>query len=443
MLLGCLCAALALPAVDVPSGPATTAAEAARYEAAALQLLQANATPAQSVVAALAFTRALNFYRTHGDVDKVNELQANIYWCRKQMTLADVQAYVAAKTQDPSLAQVATDMEAAIPGAIPQDQAGVYFSRAEAFATANPKDFLRIAIRYFEVADRFQGTEVSLTAQRRSLEAQRQAAPAGSADRVAEELKALVPVPGDMPAQAVRILTEHNLAVTAVTGKASEEVAKQTKRTQELLAKEADTEQKRGNLATTVAIRQQMADLEQATPGVSKQAVAHVESYREAKAKLVERAQEGVTREQKKTLKALATAQSDETRKGNVAGALAIKAKSDEMSAVIAEVVATQQRLAAQRHILGAWNIAIQGDDGRYKAVWTFTADGRVLETQQTWDNESLADKEASYRIEEARVFISLPDPANWNAFNFPIDPKRTLGDSWKGNGRLTAVKKP
>lgn len=441
LIVGSLALAIALPAADLPTGPATTAADAERYENAALELLQTNAGPAQSVAAALAFTRALNFYRTQGNADKVSELQASIYWCRKQMTLADVQSYLAAKTQDPTLAQVAIEMDAAIPASIPQDQAAVYFSRAEAFAQANPKEFLRIAIRYFEVADRFQGTEVSLTAQRRSLEAQRQATPAGTGDSVALALKALVPVPGDMPAQAVKILTEHNLAVSAVTTKASEDLSKEAKRAQEQLTKEADSEQKKGNLAGTVAIKQQLAELDRDVPGLTKQAKSIVESFRETKSKIMDRAQDGVTKEQKKTLKSLETAQSDETKKGNVAGALAIKSKSDEMAASIAEVTAAQQRLAAQRNIIGSWNVTIQGDDGRYKALWTFTSDGRVLETKQTWDGEPLTDKEATYQVQESRVFISLPNPDNWNAFNFPIDPKRTLGDSWKGKGRLTAVK--
>lgn len=317
LILVCLTLALALPAVEMPSGPPSTITDAQRYETAALHLLQTNPSPANSVAAALAFTRALNFYRSQGDIDKVNELQSNIYWCRKQMTLTDVQAYLAAKNQDPTLAQVAMDMDAAIPAAIPQDQAGIYFSRAEAFAQANPKDFLRIAIRYFEVADRFQGTEVSLTAQRRSLEAQRQASPTGASDRVADELRAKVPVPGDMPAQAVKILTEHNIAVSAVTSKASDDLAKEGKRTQDLLAKEAESEQKRGNLASTVAIKQQLAELDQDIPGISKQATSLVGAYREAKAKLMDRAQAGITKEQKKSLKSLEAAQSDETKKGN------------------------------------------------------------------------------------------------------------------------------
>lgn len=436
LIAGCLALVVALPAADLPTGPAASADDAERYETAALELLQTNTGPAQSVAAALAFTRALNFYRSQGNTDKVSELQASIYWCRKQMTLTDVQAYLAAKTQDPTLAQVAAEMDAAIPASIPQDQAGVYFSRAEAFAQANPKEYLRIAIRYFEVADRFQGTEVSLTAQRRSLDAQRQATPAATGDSVADALKAQVPVPGDMPAQGVKILTEHNLAVSAVTGKASEDLGKETKRAQEQLTKEADSEQRKGNLTGTVAIKQQIADLDGEVPGLTKQAASIVESYRAAKTKIMDRAQESVTKEQKKTLKTLEAALSDETKKGNVAGALAIKTKRDEIANALAEVAAGQQRRAAQKNIVGTWLVSI----GLYRGTWTFSADGTVHKTNQGGNGKVFPDEQTTYQVQDAKVHIAGGGSA-WDTFNFPIDPKGTTGESWT-KGKLTAVKK-
>lgn len=44
-----------------------------------------------------------------------------------------------------------------------------YFEKARAYARANPKKHFIIAVRYFEIADRFRGTEVSLQAQKLSL----------------------------------------------------------------------------------------------------------------------------------------------------------------------------------------------------------------------------------------------------------------------------------
>src|ERR1035441_7237088 len=49
------------------------------------------------------------------------------------------------------------------------DEAQPWFERAAQFAAQNPDEHLLIAIRFFEVADRFQGTPASLKAQDRSL----------------------------------------------------------------------------------------------------------------------------------------------------------------------------------------------------------------------------------------------------------------------------------
>ena len=49
-----------------------------------------------------------------------------------------------------------------------------YMDRADLYAQAHPQELHQIAIRYFEVALRFQGTPTSLTAQQLSLEAQQQ-----------------------------------------------------------------------------------------------------------------------------------------------------------------------------------------------------------------------------------------------------------------------------
>jgi hypothetical protein len=56
--------------------------------------------------------------------------------------------------------------------AVATDQAPAYFT-AETYAKTHPDQPFLIAIRYSEVADRFPGTEVSLRAQRPSLDAQR------------------------------------------------------------------------------------------------------------------------------------------------------------------------------------------------------------------------------------------------------------------------------
>src|SRR5438034_1115049 len=52
------------------------------------------------------------------------------------------------------------------------EEADAYFDRAQKFAAANPDKQFLIAIRYFEVAERFVGSEISIKAQKLSLEAQ-------------------------------------------------------------------------------------------------------------------------------------------------------------------------------------------------------------------------------------------------------------------------------
>jgi hypothetical protein len=54
-------------------------------------------------------------------------------------------------------------------------EAADYFAKAEAFAAAHPAEHLKLAIRYFEVASRFAGTQAAMDAQKRSLDEQVQA----------------------------------------------------------------------------------------------------------------------------------------------------------------------------------------------------------------------------------------------------------------------------
>ncbi len=49
------------------------------------------------------------------------------------------------------------------------DEAQPWFDRAEQFATQNPDEHLLIAIRFYEVADRFKGSDPGMTAMDRSL----------------------------------------------------------------------------------------------------------------------------------------------------------------------------------------------------------------------------------------------------------------------------------
>ena len=87
-----------------------------------------------------------------------------LYWCKKKMTLQDIDAFT--KGGESAVLTKFATLEKVAPKT---DEAQTWFERAEKSATANPEEHLLIAIRFFEVADRFQGSGASLKAQDRSL----------------------------------------------------------------------------------------------------------------------------------------------------------------------------------------------------------------------------------------------------------------------------------
>lgn len=156
----------ATPAAD-DHGAADRAADVGRK---ALQLYRKDqaGNPHAVVDAAMAFTEAHKRYTALGDADAVAEMQANIYWCKKQMNLDAVKEYLGREGKSEALAQV----DAVAEKQVDASEAQGYFDRARKFAADHPNDFADISVRYYEVATRFVGTPVSLEAQKLSLEAQ-------------------------------------------------------------------------------------------------------------------------------------------------------------------------------------------------------------------------------------------------------------------------------
>ncbi len=153
VLLACC---LALPGVEVQ-------ATAASHAQAGLVALRASDNdPAQSVPAALAFAQALDLYRKAGDVDGITEMQANIFWCRKRMSLEQLQAYIASRAQD---APAAATIQAELLREVPAGEAATMLQRAQAWRLAHPDAHLQSVIRFSEVVDRFPGTDQAATAQ--------------------------------------------------------------------------------------------------------------------------------------------------------------------------------------------------------------------------------------------------------------------------------------
>jgi hypothetical protein len=99
--------------------------------------------------------------KAHDDV-RAAELNAYLYWSRKKLTLADTDDLKGADGVAKRLEVVAKQ--------VPQSSAQAYLDRANAFAKSHMDSPLLVAIRYFEVGDRFKTTDAGREAIDLSLE---------------------------------------------------------------------------------------------------------------------------------------------------------------------------------------------------------------------------------------------------------------------------------
>jgi hypothetical protein len=109
------------------------------------------------------FAKAASLYESAGNEAKVVEVNSCLYWARKKFTLADTNA---AKLD----ATVTQRIEAAV-REIPADQANEFLKRANEYAQSHADQPLLVAIRYFEVGDRFKETDAGRAAIDLSLKA--------------------------------------------------------------------------------------------------------------------------------------------------------------------------------------------------------------------------------------------------------------------------------
>jgi hypothetical protein len=169
----------ALLATSLAAGEA--GAEAAKpeqakvlYESGMQAMADSNSTPSRIIDAAMDFTAALKLYESAEDFDKCQEMQANIFWCKKRMNLDDLNTYLAKKKNDKSVSEAMDKMTAIADQVVDVAKATEYFDRAKKFAAENPDKHLEVTMRYFEVAERFQGAKIGLEAQKLSMAAQAQ-----------------------------------------------------------------------------------------------------------------------------------------------------------------------------------------------------------------------------------------------------------------------------
>lgn len=123
--------------------------------------------PRAIVAAARAFVKAEAMYVQAGSDEKSVEMNSFLYWCKKKMTMEDIDSFT--KGGEGAISSKLDDVEKLAPVA---NDAQKWFDRADQFARKNPSEHLLIAIRFYEVADRFKGSDASLQAQDRSLKEQ-------------------------------------------------------------------------------------------------------------------------------------------------------------------------------------------------------------------------------------------------------------------------------
>lgn len=320
------------------SGEVEVSARSALTEGNAA-LERANSDSSQNLVAALLFAKALPAYEAAGDHETAAEIRSVLFWCKKRMDLATLERFVATKGEE---GQQLTTVLSVVDQAPPASEAGAYLAKAEAFAQKNPGQALKVAIRYFEVANRFQGSPESLRAQRLSLDALQQVmATSGRADQtVATGIHSIPITAADLPEATQKVVDVSNKAVDVIAVKVSQDMGAERKRAIDTLLKEAEAAQRKGELEQVMAHQKQAADLDTDVRGTSKVAGAALEAYRKARDKAIAKAAAEVVAERRKLVQALGKAQKEETKKGNTSGALAIKQAIDDISAQVEQASA-------------------------------------------------------------------------------------------------------
>lgn len=129
---------------------------------AGMQALFDSQTHPEAVVkAAECFAKASELFVLAGNDTEAQESNSYLYWCKKKMNMQEIEAFRHNAPAVPEPAPVVAD---------PETEAKTFFQRADTFAKLHARDHLLVAIRYFEVADRFTGTETGMKAQRLSLQ---------------------------------------------------------------------------------------------------------------------------------------------------------------------------------------------------------------------------------------------------------------------------------
>ena len=152
-------------------------------EAGNTAMKAADSDPNKLIEAAICFAKALKTFEKLGDTEAVTEMNANIFWCKKKMNVDAIQAYNKRKAGEhpagaaaPASAEdkaAIAKIEEIVNRKVEVNEALTYFARADKFAKENPTKYLPVAIRWFEICERFPDSTEGKKAQTQLLEAQR------------------------------------------------------------------------------------------------------------------------------------------------------------------------------------------------------------------------------------------------------------------------------
>lgn len=131
-------------------------------------LKQSQDDPDALIAACVNFGASAALYEKNGEAAKLVELNSYLYWCKKKMTLRQMNEFLKGEGDK---AQTAIERLKIFDKDEPADSdAQNYFDRADLYAGAHPDEHLLIAVRFFEVAERFKSTPVNAKALERSLQ---------------------------------------------------------------------------------------------------------------------------------------------------------------------------------------------------------------------------------------------------------------------------------
>ena len=128
-------------------------------------LKDSQTNPDSIVTAARCFAKASAQYVASGENDGAVEMNSFLYWCKKKMTMAQIDSFL---TSGETV--VTKHLDAASSTPIPESEAQALLDRATTFERANTSEPFLVSVRYFEVADRFKDTDVGRAAMAKSLQ---------------------------------------------------------------------------------------------------------------------------------------------------------------------------------------------------------------------------------------------------------------------------------